>query len=98
MSQRNTEETIRAKQWGVRDGPRDWTKMRYTHTDTQTTHSVTSDIDRLPGRAKMSFRAPSMSAVAKVVGRLRNRNTWVSIFPPDVIIVLEAVVASVILL
>lgn len=29
----------------------------------------------LPGRAKMSFRVPSMSTVAKVVGRLRDRNT-----------------------
>lgn len=28
----------------------------------------------LPGRAKMSFRVPSMSTVAKVVGRLRDRN------------------------
>lgn len=43
----------------------------------------------------MSFRAPSMSAVAKVVGRLRNRHTEVIIFPQDVIIVSEAVAASV---
>lgn len=28
----------------------------------------------LPGRAKMSFRAPSMSTVAKVVGRLKGKN------------------------
>lgn len=28
----------------------------------------------VPGRAKMSFRVPSMSTVAKVVGSLRNRN------------------------
>lgn len=27
----------------------------------------------LPGRAKMSFRAPSMSTVAKVVGRLKGQ-------------------------
>lgn len=27
----------------------------------------------LPGRAKMSFRAPSMSAVANVVGRLEEK-------------------------
>lgn len=28
----------------------------------------------LPGRAKMSLRAPSMSTVAKVVGRLKGKN------------------------
>lgn len=28
----------------------------------------------------MSFRAPSTSTVAKVVGRLRNRKAWVSIY------------------
>lgn len=33
------------------------------------------DRSQIPGRAKMSFRAPSMSAVAKVVGRLSDRST-----------------------
>lgn len=33
-----------------------------------------SRVNMLPGRAKMSFRVPSMSTVAKVVGRLRDRN------------------------
>jgi len=46
----------------------------------------------------MSFRAPSMSTVAKVVGRLRYRNTQVIILPLVAVIVSEAIPASVIVL
>lgn len=60
----------------------------------QTTHNQLPHTE-IPGRAKMSFRAPSMSTVAKVVGRLKNRNTQKHIFPPCVIMVSEAVVTSI---
>lgn len=42
----------------------------------------------------MSFRIPSMSTVANVVGRLRNRKPQVITFPPGVRTVSKAVVAS----
>lgn len=68
MSQRDSDQR---RTWGL-DNNEIHTYWQHTHT-----HTAAPDSNTVPGRAKMSLRVPSMSTVAKVVGRLKKRNTQV---------------------